>query len=148
MPAHPLAFGEVGVAREDERVDACGTVGFQAGDDLVRIAHDGRPGAAASPADPRPEAIFHEALGIRRLPQLGLAQNAQGSGVQGAGANRGALAIIELADQSSGCCTGFAFAFARSSALTTELADAPALAGVAVARASTPPPRAACCTRR
>ena len=63
-PADGFTFGDMGIARKNERIDARRPIGFQAGDDLIRIAHDGCPGSASCPADSGPESLFDETVGV------------------------------------------------------------------------------------
>ena len=59
-----LALVEVGIAREDERVDAERAIGLELREDLIRIPDDRGPAAGARTADPRPEMVFDEAVEV------------------------------------------------------------------------------------
>ena len=52
---HEIAFGDVGVARQDEGLDADLLVRLQLGHDLIGVADDRRAGAGTGPTDSGPE---------------------------------------------------------------------------------------------
>ena len=62
--ANGFAFGDMGIAREDEGIDSRGSVGLEPGDDLIGIPDEGRTGSAPGSADSRPEPFLDESFGI------------------------------------------------------------------------------------
>ena len=71
--AHQFAFVAVGIARQDEGVDAQIPVGVQLGHHLVGVTHDGRPASRPGPADAGPQVVLHVAVVVGKIPQFALA---------------------------------------------------------------------------
>ena len=98
---------KVRIAREDERADAHGVVGFKLGQHLVGRADDGRPAARARAPYPGPHMRLDIAVLVGVISVLGLMADPQRLGVQRPVADRLPLRLVELRDDVVGVFAGF-----------------------------------------
>ena len=102
VPREQVGLGSVGVARQDERLDAHRLVGLQLGEHLVGIADDRGTAAGAGAADAGPQIVLDVTLVAGRLAQLGLAADALAGRVERLGADGVAGGGVELRQQPGG----------------------------------------------
>ena len=73
VPRDEVAFGDVRVSGEDERVDPEGHVRAQLGDDLIGVADDRRAASRSGSGDAGPQVLLDEPVVVGGVAQLGLA---------------------------------------------------------------------------
>ena len=77
MPREQVRLRRVGVARQDERLDAHVLIAVQLGEDLIGVADDRGAAARAGAADAGPEIVLDIAVVGRCLAQRDLCVDAE-----------------------------------------------------------------------